>query len=70
VLEAPGRQSATLEVTAHRRWPLPEGSWLMGQTWAIEENTMQAAGVELVDGKPLLHFSARQDVVIWPLADA
>ncbi|HEV2713096.1 MAG TPA: DUF2071 domain-containing protein [Gaiellaceae bacterium] len=32
-LETPARQSATLEVTEHRPWPLPESSWLMGQTW-------------------------------------
>jgi uncharacterized protein len=27
------RQSASLEQLAHRPWPLPEGRWLMGQTW-------------------------------------
>jgi uncharacterized protein YqjF (DUF2071 family) len=27
------RQRATLRVTAHRPWPLPDGPWLMGQTW-------------------------------------
>ena len=32
-LQAPARQSATLEDTDHRPWPLPEGSWIMGQTW-------------------------------------
>jgi hypothetical protein len=32
----------------------------------IEENTMQPRDLELVDDEPLLHFSARQDVVIWP----
>jgi uncharacterized protein YqjF (DUF2071 family) len=31
--QAPARQSAALEVTEHRPWPLPEGSWIMGQTW-------------------------------------
>jgi uncharacterized protein len=31
--QAPARQSAALEVTEHRSWPLPEGSWIMGQTW-------------------------------------
>jgi uncharacterized protein YqjF (DUF2071 family) len=36
----------------------------------IEENTMPPPDVELVDDEPLLHFSARQDVVIWPLVDA
>jgi uncharacterized protein len=26
-------QQRTLEEIAHRPWPLPEGSWLQGQTW-------------------------------------
>jgi uncharacterized protein len=26
-------QSGAVEQTAHRPWPLPEGSWLQGQTW-------------------------------------
>jgi uncharacterized protein YqjF (DUF2071 family) len=26
-------QQRTLEELAHRPWPLPEGSWLQGQTW-------------------------------------
>jgi uncharacterized protein len=33
VVEAPSRQSGSLEETAHRPWPLPERSWVMGQTW-------------------------------------
>ena len=33
LVEAPARQSASLESTAHRPWPLPGGSWVMGQTW-------------------------------------
>jgi uncharacterized protein len=36
----------------------------------IEENTTAPSGVEPATDEPLLHFSARQDVVIWPLADA
>jgi uncharacterized protein YqjF (DUF2071 family) len=27
------RQASTVEETAHRPWPLPDGSWVMGQTW-------------------------------------
>jgi uncharacterized protein len=27
------RQAAALEESAHRPWPLPERSWLQGQTW-------------------------------------
>jgi uncharacterized protein YqjF (DUF2071 family) len=48
----------------HPPWPLRPAEA------AIEENTMPPPGVELIDAEPLLHFSARQDVVIWPLADA
>ena len=34
----------------------------------IEVNTMaSAAGLQLPDTQPLLHFSRRQDVVVWPL---
>jgi uncharacterized protein YqjF (DUF2071 family) len=45
----------------HPPWPLREA-------WAeIETNTMATPfGIEL-EGEPLLHFSGRQDVVIWPL---
>jgi uncharacterized protein YqjF (DUF2071 family) len=33
LLRAPARQSGALSETAHRPWPLPEGSWIMGQSW-------------------------------------
>jgi uncharacterized protein len=33
VLGAPVRQASTLEQKEHRPWPLPERSWVMGQTW-------------------------------------
>lgn len=48
----------------HPPWPLREA-------WAeIETNTMAMPfGIEL-EGQPLLHFSPRQDVVIWPLRRA
>lgn len=48
----------------HPPWPLRHG-------WAeIETNTMAMPfGIEL-EGEPLLHFSPRQDVVIWPLRPA
>jgi uncharacterized protein len=48
----------------HPPWPLHPG-------WAeIETNTMAMPfGIEL-EGEPLLHFSPRQDVVIWPLRPA
>ena len=45
--------------------------WLLQQAEAqIEENTMLPRGLELVDDDPLLHFSARQDVVLWLTRDA
>jgi uncharacterized protein YqjF (DUF2071 family) len=48
----------------HPPWPLRRG-------WAeIETNTMAMPfGIEL-DGEPLLHFSPRQDVVIWTIQPA
>lgn len=48
----------------HPPWPLHEA-------WAeIEVNTMATPfGIDLA-GEPLLHFSPRQDVVIWPLQAA
>ena len=48
----------------HEPWPLQPAKA------EIEENTMPPSGIELRDESPLLHFSARQDVVIWPLHDA
>jgi uncharacterized protein len=36
----------------------------------IDANTMAPRGVELGGEDPLLHFSARQDVVIWPPSNA
>ncbi len=32
-VQAPARQSAALEHIEHRPWPLPQSSWIMGQTW-------------------------------------
>jgi uncharacterized protein YqjF (DUF2071 family) len=48
----------------HPPWPLHEA-------WAeIETNTMaMPLGIDL-EGEPVLHFSSRQDVVIWPLQRA
>lgn len=42
----------------HRPWPL------QGAVAEIRENTMPPVAIE---GDPLLHYSERQDVVIWPL---
>ncbi len=33
LIRAPQRQAGSLEQVDHRPWPLPEGRWLMGQTW-------------------------------------
>jgi uncharacterized protein len=46
----------------HRPWPLQTA------TARIDLNTMPPFQVS--DGDPLVHFSARQDVVIWPLETA
>jgi uncharacterized protein YqjF (DUF2071 family) len=47
----------------HRPWPLQPAEARIGL------NTMPPVDLEL-RGEPLLHYSARQDVVIWPLAEA
>jgi uncharacterized protein len=48
----------------HPPWPLQPACA------AIRRNTMvEPFGIEL-EGEPLLHFSGRQDVVIWPLQRA
>jgi len=43
----------------HPRWPLSP-AWL-----ELHRNTMAAPLAVELEGEPLLHFSARQDVVIW-----
>ena len=45
----------------HRPWPLQPA------TAEIHENTMPPPGIA-TSGEPLLHYAARQDVLIWPLA--
>jgi uncharacterized protein len=45
----------------HPPWPLQTAEA------EIELNTMPPEGIVLPDEQPLLHFSRRQDVVIWPL---
>jgi uncharacterized protein len=47
----------------HPPWPLQPAEA------ELRRNTMPPHGVEL-EGEPLLHFSSRQDVVIWALEDA
>jgi len=49
----------------HAPWPLQPAEA------TIEVNTMTAPyGIELPTREPLLHYSRRQDVLIWPLASA
>lgn len=45
----------------HPPWPLQPASA------RIDLNTMAPDGIDLAGEAPLLHFSRRQDVVIWPL---
>ncbi len=46
----------------HRPWPLQSAEA------TIELNTMPPAELRL-EGVPVLHYSARQDVVLWPLEE-
>jgi uncharacterized protein YqjF (DUF2071 family) len=56
------RQRALRGEIHHLPWPLQPAEA------EIEINTMaQAAGIELPDRPPLLHFARRLDVVVWPL---
>jgi hypothetical protein len=42
--------------------------WPLQRAWAeIETNTMAMPFDVTLDGEPLLHFSARQDVALWPI---
>lgn len=53
------------------RADIHHGPWPLRPAEAeIETNTMAPPGLELPDVEPLLHFSARQDVVIWSLEPA
>jgi uncharacterized protein len=57
-----GRRRVMRAEIHHPPWPLQPA------TAAVAANTMAPAGVELPAQEPLLHFSRRQDVVIWPLS--
>jgi uncharacterized protein YqjF (DUF2071 family) len=46
----------------HRPWPLARAEA------SIDLNTMPPDGITL-EGEPVLHYSRRQDVVIWPLEE-
>ncbi len=46
----------------HRLWPLQDAEW------ELEYETMaRSHNITLPDTSPLLHYSQRQDVLIWPL---
>jgi uncharacterized protein YqjF (DUF2071 family) len=47
----------------HAPWPLQPARA------EIDLNTMPPADLDIADDDPVLHYSARQDVVIWPLHD-
>jgi uncharacterized protein len=52
------------------RGEIHHGPWPIQTAGAeIERNTMAPPGID-TNGEPLLHFAARQDVVIWPLEHA
>jgi uncharacterized protein YqjF (DUF2071 family) len=45
--------------------------WPLQRAWAeIEVNTMTAGHGIPLEGEPLLHFSRRQDVALWPIVRA
>jgi uncharacterized protein YqjF (DUF2071 family) len=45
--------------------------WPLRRAWAeIEVNTMATPHGVTLEGEPLLHFSARQDVALWPIRPA
>lgn len=45
----------------HAAWPLQ-----LAEAKFVENSMARAAGIALPSSKPLLHFSKRQDVVVWP----
>ncbi len=51
-----------------RRGEIHHGPWLLQSGEAeLASNTMpEAVGIHLPPAEPLLHFSKRQDVVVWP----
>jgi len=46
----------------HRRWPLQAAELELQST-----TIARAAGIQLPDSRPLLHYSQRQEVLTWPL---
>ena len=57
-----GQRSVFRAEIHHVPWPLQDAEA------EIEVNTMAAAGgISLPDVRPLLHFSRKLDVLVWPL---
>jgi uncharacterized protein len=60
--------------TLDERWRTLRGEihhppWPLQPAWAeIETNTMTSPFEIALEGEPLLHFPARQDVALWPLS--
>lgn len=64
-LYASARNSVYRAEIHHQQWPLQDAEA------EISENTMAiAAGIELPKFEPLLHFSKKLDVLVWPLKRA
>jgi uncharacterized protein YqjF (DUF2071 family) len=47
----------------HPPWPLQPA-----RADVLENTMIQPLGIRLLDEPPLLHYAARQDVLVWPLA--
>jgi uncharacterized protein len=61
----------TVDDTRLRRGEIHHPPWpLQAASAEIDENSMPPPGIAPADEDPLLHFSSRQDTLIWPLDDA
>jgi uncharacterized protein len=69
--QAPARQAATVREVGHRPYPLPKGSWVMGQTWQqqlfvhwpVEYLALRAL---VPEGLPLDRFDGKAWVGVTP----
>jgi enoyl-ACP reductase-like protein len=46
-LDDAARQAAGLEQRAHRPWPIPDGPWLLGQTWRRLAQLLRPRGIRV-----------------------
>jgi uncharacterized protein YqjF (DUF2071 family) len=73
LLQTPARQASSLEETAHRPWPLPDRSWVLGQTlddqlfahWRVSSG---ALGEHLPDGLAVDEFDGSAWIGVTPFA--